>query len=284
MANYLFKSIFILSCSILSWGCSKNIPAKYSFFVAGHAYGSPMDKTMGLHPPFVKEVQKINKNKNIELGFFTGDIVRLSKPAYWEAALKDIDKFNCETHVAPGNHDVYHKNLYEKNLNRYYYAFEKNNDLFIVLDGNEGNWNIEGEQLLFLTKTLSEKAEKAGHVFIFVHQLIWWQDKTEFGRCRPNSFMGKADTLVFHQKILPLLLDAQKPVYVFAGDVGVYKDKCSVSNHQIKNVSLVASGMGNHKTDNYLIINVLEDGKVEINIIWLNCETGNDCFGGIEDY
>ncbi|MEO1260383.1 MAG: metallophosphoesterase [Bacteroidota bacterium] len=285
MRIYSIKNILILFILFqLLIGCKKNNSIKYSFFVAGHAYGSTDDKAPGLHPPFQQEFQKINNNKNIELGFFTGDLVHFPEPEYWEAALEDLHKINCETHIAPGNHETYHPHLFEKYIGKYYYAFEKNNDLFIILNGNENGWNIEGEQLSFLKNTIAEKAGKAKHVFIFIHQIIWWQKNTEFGKCTPNSFMHMAKTLNFHQEILPFLKTIPKPVYLFAGDVGVFPDKPSLFHHKTNNVYLLASGMGNNKTDNYLIADVFENGEIKINVIGLNCEEGFECLGEIENY
>lgn len=236
-------------------------------------------------PPFVAEFEKINNNKKIELGFFTGDLIHFpDKIPYWEKAMEDIANFNCETHIAPGNHEVAVKNNFEKYIGRYHYAFEKNNDLFIILNGNENNWNIEGEQLQFLKKTIAEKTANNDHIFIFIHQLIWWQENTEFGKCTSNSFMSKSYALNFHEELLPLLYAIKKPVYLFAGDVGAHEDRCSIFYHKIKHVTLLASGMGNYKTDNYLIVDVFKNGNVGVNIIGLNCETGNNCLGKIEDY
>ena len=93
-----------------------------------------------------------------------------------------------------------------------------------------------------------------------------------------------ADTLNFHQEILPFLKTIPKPIYLFAGDVGVFPNKSSLFHHQINNVTLLASGMGNNKTDNYLVVDIFENGEVKINVVGLNCEDGFDCLGKIEDY
>ncbi len=279
--NKLILGLVLFSFFI---SCKKNAPEKYSFFVAGHAYGSPSGEDIGLHPPFVEIFPLLNQNIDLAFGFLTGDIVRFSWEAYWKAVQKELGQLNCQIHLAPGNHDIGNRELFDKYYDETFYSFEHGNDLFIILDGNKSNWNIEGKQFAFLKSELSNKATKASHTFIFIHQLIWWKENTEYGECKPNSFMGMSVTLNFHQEILPLFYALEKPVYLLAGDVGVFTNGCSVFYHKTKNVSLIASGMGNNRTDNYLMVNVLENGEVDIKIIGLNCDSGNECMGKIEDY
>ena len=238
---------YIISAFILFFllnACHKNNSIEYSFFVAGHTYGSTKGEDVGLHPPFVKTFPELNQNSDLAFGVLTGDIVRFSWESYWEAVQKELAQLNCDIHLAVGNHDIANKESFDKYYNKKFYSFDKGNDLFIILDGNKNNWNIEGEQLAFLRTELNKKAKTADHIFVFVHQLIWWQENTEYGVCKPNSFMGISDTLTFHQELLPLFYEINKPVFIIAGDIGVFPDACSVFYHKIKNVSLIASGNG----------------------------------------
>lgn len=265
-------------------GCRNTPGVAYSFFVAGHAYGSPGGKAIGLHPPFVEAFPSIRQNEKIAFGVLTGDIVRFPNEAYWEAVQREIRQLNCKVHLAPGNHDVANKALYNQYYPETYYAFGQGRDLCIVLDGNLSQWKIEGGQLAFLTSTLHEKASSADHIFVFVHQLIWWEKDSPYGICVPNSFQNMADSLNFHREILPLLQALEKPVFIFAGDVGVYEDRPAIFCHKTGNVTLVASGMGDGKRDHFLLVEVLENKEVAIKIRGLHCESGYECLGKIEDY
>lgn len=103
---------------------------KYAFFVAGHTYGNPMHDQLGLYPPFKNRINQINKTPKIELGIFTGDVVKKPSPDYWQAALDDINLFNVPIHIAKGNHDG--TQIFDSIFNQTYYAFNHQNDLFII--------------------------------------------------------------------------------------------------------------------------------------------------------
>ncbi len=282
MLKYI--TLFTVLLFVLN-GCQSAKEVDYSFFVAGHTYGSLNEKKPGLHPPFVAEFEKLNRHETLKFGVLTGDLIHFpDKAPYWEKAFEDIGRLNCEVHIVPGNHEVADRTFFRKYIDRNYYAFTENQDLFVVLDGNEDGWNIEGEQLAFLENTLEKQADSVHRIFLFVHQLIWWKEATVFAGCQPNSLMSKSDTLHFHDKILPLLQRSLKPVYLFAGDVGAYEERCSVFHHKLKNVTLLASGMGNYETDNYLLVDILKNGDVKINLVALNCDRGFGCMGDIEDY
>ncbi|MCD6178635.1 MAG: hypothetical protein J7K39_01910, partial [Bacteroidales bacterium] len=66
---------------------AQNSTAIYSFFTAGHTYGSPNNPHLGLHYPFVYYIPTINNYPNMEYGFFTGDVVVSSTSTYWDSAI-----------------------------------------------------------------------------------------------------------------------------------------------------------------------------------------------------
>ena len=47
----------------------------YSFFVAGHTYGDPMNPQHGFYPPFLKAIPFINKYPKMELGLLAFGII-----------------------------------------------------------------------------------------------------------------------------------------------------------------------------------------------------------------
>jgi len=63
-----FLIIFLYSCR------STNEDAPYSFFVAGHTYGSPAADNPGLHPPFIETFSWLNDQEEIKFGILTGDL------------------------------------------------------------------------------------------------------------------------------------------------------------------------------------------------------------------
>jgi len=223
----------------------------YCFFVAGHTYGSPSRKMPGLHPPFVADFDTIKSHSNISFGVLTGDIVYYSRDTFWDKVDQELSYLNMPIHFAAGNHDEGHKSIYKNRYGRTYYTFTQGEDLFLILNPGLGGWNIWNEQLDFL-KTALKKTNKYEHIFVFCHQVLWSDPSDPRNIYKPNSYDGRSPTINFWTEIMPLFHATQRPVYLFAGDVGAnYKTK-AFSSIQHKNVQLLASGMGNKHTDNYL--------------------------------
>ena len=105
-----------------------------------------------------------------------------------------------------GNHD-YAEEWWH--FNRYggpnWYSFQFYDDLFIILNGTWDNWNIQGRQWDYLTKTLSSKGSSANRVFILVHQLIWQPGDERFATVKLNDPNTCPDTTNFRSTVEPLL-------------------------------------------------------------------------------
>ncbi|MEM9678743.1 MAG: metallophosphoesterase, partial [Bacteroidota bacterium] len=141
-------TLTIVICLFLA-SCSTTKKTEYSFFIAGHAYGNPSEKAnnIGLYKPFKAKTSFINEQKNMKHGFLLGDVVWGQN--FWPRTLEDISQFEMPIHVARGNHDG-KLDYFEKQFGKSYKKFFVNEDLFIVLDLNLDQWNIAGEQLVFL--------------------------------------------------------------------------------------------------------------------------------------
>ena len=61
-----------------------------------------------------------------------------------------------------------------------YYSFNKNKDLFVILDTNINYWNIKDDQLNFLKKTLHQNMNKFKNLFIISHHIFWIDDTKNF--------------------------------------------------------------------------------------------------------
>ena len=86
------------------------------------------------------------------------------------------------------------------------------------------------------------------------------------------------------------MVATNKPVYVFAGDVGAFsmekrkrKNPIEYSYYKEKGVSYITSGMGGGVRDNFIIIDVYNDDSVGFRLIHLNGEDINS-LGKLEDY
>lgn len=237
------------------WSCSDRTDS-YSFFVAGHAYGSPTAYSGGLHPPFAEVLdQWAEEGSHYIFGVLTGDVVPRGTRSDWIAVRRVIDSIGIPVYIAPGNHDLIDPRLYAQYVGSRYQAFTVNGDLFILMDGSDG-WNITGAQIAFLTDMLTSHPES--RVFVFVHQLLWWEPEGVIAFMKPNWQEGRGDTVNFGSAVLPLLRRNQ-PVYLFAGDVGAQHNNANLYYHRMENMHFIASGMGNGRYDHYLDVLVSLD-------------------------
>ena len=234
----------------------------YAFFVAGHAYGHPSEKHVGLHTPFVNQIPFINKYPNMEFGILTGDVVRRSTQAYWDSVQVDIGRFSIPIYIAAGNHD--RGEIFES-LYPYYQSFWREDDLFIILSPTD--WNIEGEQKDFLVSKLDNAKSKANNVFIFCHELVWWSPKNEFKNLKINYKPHYPGSSNYWSEISPILEAYSNNIVVYVGDLGATDLVDSYMYHAYNNITLIASGMGGHKADNIVITEVASDGDIRFRLL-----------------
>ena len=252
----------------------------YSFFSAGHAYGNPNSYHLGLHYPFVDYFPTLNNYPNMEMGFFTGDIVYHSNAEYWDAAELDMSTLNMPIHLAAGNHDVSEE--FSNRFGDYYYSFVQHNDLFIVLTPSLDHWNISGDQLAFLINTLDENYLAVNNIFILLHELIWWSPTNEYQEVQINYTPHYPGSSNFESEIKPLLLSYPNPITLYAGDLGATSVVSFVMYHHFDNITLIGSGMGNGANDNIIITQVYQD-SVYYDLVSIHGDDPN-ALGELTDY
>lgn len=259
--------------------CQKEEP-EYSFFTAGHAYGEPDSPHFGLHSPFVDFIPQLNNHPNMELGFFTGDVVSSSTPSHWDSAMADMSQLKMPTHIAAGNHDM--SNEFIKRFEKYYYSFHHRDDLFIVLTPGLDEWNISGDQLEFLESTMNTNHLKVKNIFIFLHELIWWSPNNEFKNVKMSSFANYPGSSNYEDVVKPLLSSYSNNIVIYAGDLGSIDKVSPCMYHTDDNITLIASGMGGGIRDNIIITEVFEE-TIHHRLIALN---GDDpqALGELEDF
>lgn len=276
------KTIIIL-ISLISFSCNnEEIKKDYSFFVAGHTYGKPRVDNIGFHPPFKNKFNLINNDKLIDFGFLTGDIVITSTEKNWNEIDSDLKLLNCPVYFAVGNHDIDNLELYKSRYGETYKSFIHNSDLFIILDPNIDNWNISGNQLLFLKNTLEKNHFNVNNIFVFFHQLLWWEPDNLYKNVKMNSDFGRSKTINFWNQVEPLFSLLDNKTYMFAGDVGADDNGSEFMYHTYSNITFIASGMGGEKRDNIVIVNI-NDKIVNFRLIALNGENINS-LGYLTDY
>jgi len=274
---------------VLFMACSKNVKEdneryiEYSFFVAGHVYGEPGVNNIGVHPPFKLKFDLIKKDSSIEFGIFTGDIVYQPSVKNWDEIDEDVKTLNVPIYFAPGNHDMLDRELFESRYGKTYSSFTHNSDLFIILDPNIDNWNISGDQLNFLKKVLAGNPEKVENVFVFFHQVLWWDKDNIYKNVHINSVDYRSDSLNFFTEIEPMFKKLESNVVMFSGDVGAFYTAQEFMYHKYENLTLIASGMGGGVRDNFIIVDVYSDKTIDYRLIHLNGDNINS-LGNLTDY
>ena len=284
--------IFLLLISLLVVSCKKeNELAKYpgpktksySFFVAGHTYGAAGVDNIGLHPPFLESFDLIRSWPSLDMGILTGDVVSTGADMEdWDEVASNLDDLEMPIYIAPGNHDVEDRPLFESLFGNPYYSWKRDNDLFIVLDPNLDGWNISGAQLTFLQETLDSNAQQSSNIFVFFHQLIWWDEDNIFGQIALNSTEGRNEPVNFWTDVEPLFHALDTPVIMFAGDMGAAWWAHDVMYFTYDNIQLVGSGMGEGPGDNFIIVDVTPYG-VKLNLIALGVDDYTS-MGDVENY
>lgn len=257
--------IFILF-SLASVSAQRSTPV-YSFFAAGHTYGNPNHPHYGLHYPFVDYIPTINDYPSMDFGFLTGDVVVYGEADYWDSAQIDISTLNFPISIAAGNHDIGQE--FVNRFGEYYFSFNHNNDLFIVLCPGLSSWNIVGDQLEFLTNTLDTNSPQINNIFIFMHELIWWSPTNEYKSVKINFEPHYPGSTNFETVVKPLLLSFPNPITIYAGDLGATDQVSPFMFHSFENITLIASGMGGGIRDNIIITEVYED-SVYYNLVAIN--------------
>ena len=263
---------FIMFCLTLFTGCGSK-ERVLGVVLAGHAYGHPLEKSLGLHSG-LKEFLKKEPN---DLVFFLGDFVRNPSLKSFEFLKMELKGLKIETKFVPGNHDVVNPVFYQKYIGNRFYSYEIKGVKFVVLDGNMNGWNIINEQLSFLKQELSHFE---GKVFVLVHQIIWI-DGEDYEYVQSNSTSGKAKELNFWKDVFPLLDKHNNEVFVCAGDLGAFKTITNPIYDKKSNVHLIGTGMGARYRDNCIQVNVYSGGEIELEVVSLQPGLS---FGDLEDY
>lgn len=279
------KLIFVLSLLfiVVEYCYTQENDTSYSFFIAGHTYGTPGIDNTGLHPQFVDRFSYLQSREEIRFGIFTGDIVSPNPTLEdWIEVDNDIDTLGLPVYFAVGNHDMENRPVFEDRYGETYYSFIYSDDLFIILDPNIDGWNISGDQKLFLEETLNTNKDSVENIFVFFHQLLWWEPDNKYSQIHLNSGAGRDDEINFWSEIEPIFHSIDNQVIMCAGDLGAASWSSNVMYDKYDNITFIASGMGERDGDNLVVINEGEGNNLSYDLI---CIEGDlNCMGNLEDY
>ena len=268
--EWIFSFLVLFCTCIRTSAQTDNV---YSIFVAGHAFGAHAGTNIGLHPPFLAKL-KADQDRSVKALFLTGDIVNQSTTASWSEVEKELISLGFPSYYVMGNHDNNPLGLsvFKKKYGSTYYSFTLQNELYIILNSTESDRSISPAQLQFLDKLLKQADSQQKRIFVFFHEIIW-NSLDKYKLVRSNS-RSRYDFMVnisnFWNQVFPMLTAyPEKKFYLIAGDVGGNPDAIAASYDRWQNVTLVSSGMGEVKDENFLKVNILKD-TVTFQLIPLN--------------
>ncbi|MBN2807378.1 MAG: metallophosphoesterase [Prolixibacteraceae bacterium] len=259
----LFVMIFLAwVCTWISSGLHASNNERYTFLVAGHAYGAHSGTNKGLHPPLLQKLSTYSHDSIFSI-FLTGDIVNYSTAESWAQVSGELDSLGLKAFYVMGNHDnnAIGKQVFQQMHGGTFYAFEQYGDLFIVLNSTLIDRSISPDQIDFLQHKLNSTVDSIRNIFIFFHEVLWTSQEN-YVDLRVNSrsrYAQMKEYSNYWDAVHPLLQQTGKNVFVFAGDVAGNEDAISLFYEQRGRVRLIASGMGEVFDENFLKVIVSAD-------------------------
>lgn len=256
-------------------------PGTYSFLVIGHGYGSPS----GSGYPASSLLTNIENLRSVDAAFLLmlGDTIQ--HPDDSEIALfrsSFARKLAIPIFNAPGNHDVADRSFYAKHFGSTYFKFQYKSELFIILDTELNNGQIEGQQQEFLLQSLraARGSPDIKNVFVLMHRLLYAIGNEPLSKVIPwvNGPASHPETATtFKENVLPELfqLSETKSVYLMGGDIGCKDyvpgkvlDAFPLLYHADpdRDITYLAHGMGENASDVALEVSVLHDGAVRFSV------------------
>lgn len=243
-----------------------------SFAVIGHAYGAHEGTNIGLYPPLLNAIESLNHDTDFLV--LAGDIARTCSKMSYERVQFELSRYQHPVYWVLGNNDQTPYCLaqyYELHTNPIY-SFSKDNNLFIFISFlSQQNLALSSDQLKLIDQTISNSTSE--NVFIFTHELIWVRNenfKHVFGNWRSRYAALIKTNSNFWEDLAPILTRTNdKKIYVISGDTGAHADSDALHFSTRDNLNFIATGLGNARESNYLLVKINQT-EVSISAIPIN--------------
>jgi hypothetical protein len=246
-----------------------------SILFIGHAYGSPFDEDGVPSRTLINNIDALNALEP-NLVVLLGDVAKTSDVLLWNE-LDDnfLSQINSPIIIAPGNHDLEDRELYQDEFGQTYYYTTFANNLIVILDTIIDDCKIIGRQRKMLTEALQYAANlpEIERVLIFTHRLVFIAPSHPLARyenrmCFTTNFQGLVENI-----LSPVA--QHKPIYIFSGDVGAFGGGGNLSpffyQHPNENITAIAVGLGNGMSDKVILANQFQSG-LKFQVISLTSE------------
>lgn len=240
--------------------------------VIGHLYGRPHDDAPHPAESVLRNIPFLQQGQPDAI-MLLGDTVRhATRDNFDHLQAAFLDQFNVPVFNAVGNHDVENRELYQERFGATYYSLHAGPAYLIVLDTELDACQITGAQSDFLARALQAGLQNpdVAVLLVFMHKVMFrsllsaedpFSLPNDPRACRRSNFAALSATL-----FAPAA--AQKPVYIFAGDVGALGGNLTPF-YQLDETSgavLIATGLGDSPADSLLQVDVNAAGT-EIRIV-----------------
>ncbi len=193
----------------------------YSFIVSGHFHGSSANQSTFPAATILNGIDTLNALKPaflISLGDMFVDVNETTIEHYTTSL---FNKLKMPLLNAVGNHDVSNGNMYKAHYGKSVCIFPCKKQLFIVLNTEQDDGNIRGDQLDLLKSTLADVATPYfDQFFVFTHRPVWAEGNPRYANLFKDNTQSKLGKPNFENEILPLFQHLKKPVYWFSGSMG----------------------------------------------------------------
>ena len=221
---------------------------EFNFIVSAHWHGSSSNKSNYPANTVLANLELIN-NQNSNFIFHLGDLFLKLKDSKINYENSLFSKLNAPLFNVVGNHDVEQGN-YESNYGSSTYAFTVDKNLFIGLNTELKNGNIEGIQLDYLKHELKRRVQ---NVFVFMHRPLFTEGHEKLkGIFKGNTSSGSN----FISDVLPVLKNSGVNCYVFGGSIGGEAPASFFYHEEASNVKFIATAIRELPRDAFLKVNV----------------------------
>jgi hypothetical protein len=197
--------------------------SEYAFLVSGHFHGASNNQSTFPASTLLANIDTLN-SLNASFLMCLGDMFLDVDEKYISHYRKSLfDKLKIPLLNAVGNHDLFNDNLYGKVFGKTFYTFRLGSELFIVLNTENNDGSITGEQLRMFRDSLSGSSLKnIKNVFVFSHRPLWAEELPAYSKLFKENTRTAIGKNNFRTDLEPILktVASNKNVYWISGSMG----------------------------------------------------------------
>lgn len=230
----------------------------YRFMVSGHWYGASTSRSGFPASTVLGNIDRFNAT-GAAFFLLTGDIFQNTKSDQARYLPSLYDHLDIPLFNAVGNHDL-DGGFYPGLFGKTWMQWDVRGDRFIILDTEEDDSSIQGEQLGMIEQAADDAAAgKLRHVFITSHRPVW----AESGHYK-FLFPGNTKSVTgnnYERDVLPLLkrMAEHVPVHWMAGSMGGTAPASILFETPEPNIHYVMSAIRDETRDAVLLAEVSAD-------------------------